>query len=148
MALSAADIRTYAKDDPSLNYLLETRLQSSDALIELAMRLAVDDFNSLAPSFQYQLENFPSDTVLLYGTLHHLSNGEAERQLRNQVTYSAQGVNAGIDDKFQQYNALAQYYRGLFDSRSKELKIYLNAMAAWGGSMSPYSLLNQYQYRD
>ena len=40
------DIRIYARDIPELNILLEGRLQSPDELVELAMRLAAEDFNA------------------------------------------------------------------------------------------------------
>jgi len=145
--LSVADIRLYAKDDAALNVLLQGQYQSSDELIELAMRLAANDFNAVPPISQYTLESFPSDTILLYGTLHHLANGEAERQLRNNVNYNAQGLNAGIDDKFAQYNTLAQYYKQLFEQRIKEFKVQQNMDKAWGGSFSPYAGLNEWKFR-
>ncbi len=145
--LTVADVRLYAKDDAALNVLLEGRFQSEDSLIELAMKLAVNDFNVVPPISSYAIKTFPSDTVLMYGTLHHLANGEAERQLRNNVTYNAQGLNAGIDDKFQHYNQLALYYKQLFEAKIKELKTQQNLEQAWGGSFSPYAGLNEYKFR-
>lgn len=145
--LTAADVRLYAKDDAAMNVLLQGRYQSEDALIELALRLAVNDFNVVPPISSYEVKNFPSDTMLMYGTLHHLANGEAERQLRNQVTYNAQGLNAQIDDKYQQYNQLAMYYKQLFEAKIKEMKIQQNLEKAWGGSFSPYAGLNEYKFR-
>lgn len=145
--LTAADVRLYAKDDAAMNVLLQGRYQSEDALIELALRLAVNDFNVVPPISSYAVDNFPSDTMLMYGTLHHLANGEAERQLRNQVTYNAQGLNAQIDDKYQQYNQLAMYYKQLFEAKIKEMKIQQNLEKAWGGSFSPYAGLNEYKFR-
>ena len=145
--LTIEDVRLYAKDKPELNILLEGAHQSSDELIALAMRLAADDFNVVPPISTYATDNFPSDTVLLYGTLHHLANGEAERQLRNNVNYNAQGLNAGIDDKFPQYNQLAQYYKQLFEAKIKELKVQQNMEQAWGGRFSPYAGLNEWKFR-
>lgn len=145
--LTVADVRLYAKDDAALNVLLEGKYQSSDEIIELAMKLAANDFNIVPPTSVYTVSNFPSDTVLLYGTLHHLANGEAERQLRNNVTYNAQGLNAGIDDKFPQYNQLASYYKQLFEQKIKELKVQQNMEEAWGGKFSPYSYINTWRYR-
>lgn len=148
MALTIDDIRTYCKDIPPMNDLLEGNLQSSDELITLAMRLTVNDFNVVPPVSSHTISNFPSDTIMIYGVLHHLCNAEAERQLRNQVTYSAQGLNAGIDDKFEQYNRLAAYYKGLFDQKNSEYKAYQNLDSAWGGSLSPYSFINEWQFRN
>lgn len=147
MALSVADIRLYCKDIEPMNVLLEGRLQSSDELIMFCMKLACNDFNIVPPVGKATVAKFPSDTIMLYGTLHHLCNAEAERQLRNQATYSAQGLNAGIDDKFEQYNRLAAYYKQLFDQKIAEYKQYQNLDKAWGGSGSPYAYLNEYNFR-
>lgn len=146
--LSVADVRLYAKDDALLNKLLKGEYQSSDELVELAMKLAVNDFNVVPPLSCYSREDFPSDTVLMYGILHHLCNAEAERQLRNNVNYNAQGLNAGIDDKFEQYNRLALYYKQLFDAGISAMKTQQNMEKAWGGSWSPYAALNEYRFRD
>jgi len=144
MALSTEEIRQYTKDMPELNVLLEGELQSGEPALELAIKLAVDDFNAEQPLSHYTVANFPSDTVLMYGVLHHLCVGEAERQLRNQVSYNAQGLNAGLDDKFEQYNRLAMFYRQMFESKAGKLKQALNIASAWGGMSSPYARLDGY----
>lgn len=147
--LTVSDIYTYTKDDTDLNVLLEGNLESSNELIELAMKLTVNDFNAVIPVTQYTVDAFPNDTILLFGTLHHLANSEAARQLRNQVNFNAQGmVNTGIDDKHQQYNALALYYRQLYDTRVKEYKAFINTELAWGESFSPYIGINPYVFRN
>ena len=145
--LTASEVRSYMKDDPQLNILLEGELQSSDNLIDLCKRMAIDDFNARAPLTDFTEEDFPNVTILLYGVLHHLTNSEAERQLRNQVTYNAQGLQAGIDDKHQVYNNLAQYYKQMFEQKIQEFKRYLNMEDAWGEIYSPYGFLNQYQFK-
>lgn len=148
MALTIEDIRTYVKDMPYYNVLLRGNPQSSDKLIELAMRLTVSDFNAVPPVMNYTLENFPVDGIMLYGVLYHLAISEAERQLRNQVDYAMQGLTTAIDNKFPQYQQLASYYKGLFDQNISSFKTYVNQEEAWGGSWSPYAVINEYQYRD
>jgi hypothetical protein len=148
MPITASDIRTYVKDREDLNVLLEGDLQSDTNLIELAMKMAVSDFNAIAPLTSMILETFPNDAVLLYGTLHHLANGEAEKQLRNNVNFSAQGMQASLDDKQPSYTGLAQYYKQMFDQRSKEYKQALNTAAAWGESFSPYAGINDHNFRN
>lgn len=145
--LTLDDLRIYTRDIPELNILLEGNEQSPDELIALAMRLTVSDFNAFAPLTHFSVKDFPSDTVLLYGTLMHLANAESERQLRNQVNYNAQGLVAGIDDKSALYQNLADRYRSLFESKMREYKIYINNEDAWGGISSPYSGINQYRTR-
>ena len=131
----------------TIDDVLRGKLQSSDELIMLAMRLATNDYNLVPPLTNVSVDSFPSDTMFMYGILHHLCNAEAERQLRNNVNYSAQGLNAGIDDKFEQYNRLAAYYKQLFDQKVTENKTYQNMDRAWGGSASPYACINEYNYR-
>lgn len=149
MSLTIEDIRTYVKDMPQFNILLRGNPQSSDRLINLALELSVSDFNTTPPvTTKYTVENFPESGILIYGVLHHLANAEAERQLRNQVDYSLQGLQTAIDNKFPQYNQLAQYYKGLFEQRIGAYKTYKNQEDAWGGEFSPYAAINQYLFRD
>ena len=130
-----------------MNILLNSEVQSSEPLILLAMRLAVSMFNGVTPITYFSTTDFPNDTVLLYGTLHHLANGEAERQLRNQIDFTTQGLNVGVDNKYSQYSGLATMYRQLFDTETKALKAYINAENAWGESYSPYSNINEFNFR-
>ena len=147
MTLTAEDIRAYLKDDQEFNILLEGEVQSRDALVELAARLAVSDFNAIPPMSGYSTEDFPNESTLLYGILYHLATGEAERQLRNNVNFNSQGIQVSIDDKYQAYQTLAQFYKTLFDQRAKELKQHLNTAAAWGESFSPYIGINDHNFR-
>ena len=147
MPITVDDIRLYTKDIPEFNILLEGQSQSSDDLIELAMRLTVSDVNAFAPVTSFTVETFPNDTVLLYGVLMHLANSESERQLRNQVNYNAQGLSAGIDDKTQVYQMLADRYRSIFSEKLTQYKIFLNNENAWGEQLSPYAAINQYRFR-
>jgi len=148
MSLTPEQIRSYVKDDPLFNHLLDNTIQSKNPLITLCLELTVDDYNkTIGYTTTYTLETFPSKTCLLYGTLYHLANGEAERHLRNNVNYSAQGINAALDDKYQQYNQLSQYYYKLFRSKAIEAKKAANIKAAWGGEESPYSGLPEAHFR-
>jgi hypothetical protein len=147
MAVSIDDIRVYTKDIPELNILLEGEEQSSEDLILLAERLTVSDFNSLPPMTVFQVKNFPSDVVLLYGILYHLAVSESEKQLRNQVTFQTQGMHASIDDKHSVYLQLAQTYKAMFTAQAKEMKQQMNMSAAWGGSFSPYIYINDLDFK-
>ena len=148
MPLTAADVHLYSKDTPAFNILLEGEEQSSPELIALAMRMAVSSFNAAPPFTSYSVENFPSDALLMDGTLYCLANGEAERQLRNQIGFSIQGGQASIDDKYNQYLSLATFYKTLFDQKTAALKQHLNTEAAWGENYSPYIAINDFDFRD
>lgn len=147
--LTPAQIRLYIKDVDVLNKLLDGHIQNIDELIELAKSLTVNYANIVPPKTSYTVENFPSDTVMLYGVLHHLANGEAERNLRNNVNYQAQGLATEIDNKYQEYSQLAQYYKQLFDQQLGQIKQYENQEQAWGGAYSPYATTPHcWEYRD
>ena len=148
MALTPADIQVYTKDLPEFNILLEGEEQSDYELIALAMRLAVSEFNSMSPVSAFTVENFPNEYILLQGTLYCLANSEAERQLRNQVSFNTQGGQASIDDKHQQYLSLAAFYKSAFDVKAQAFKQYLNVEEAWGENYSPYIGINDFNYRN
>lgn len=147
MALTPEKVRAYVKDDEYANALLEGELQSDDTLIELAMEMAISDFNSMAPVTAFTVDNFPSLSILLRGTLYHLAMGESERQLRNQISFSAQGLTSEVDNKADQYQRLAGHYWQLFQSQAQPFKVQANIQAAWGTALSPYSLLTETEYR-
>ena len=147
MSLTAEKIRKLIKDESDLNILLEHTLQSGDPLIESAIEMAVSDFNALPPiGTNYSAANIPSISILFHGVLYYLMNSEAQRQLRNQVTYTAQGLSAPLDDKFQQYLHLAQFYKQLFESHASRLKQAINMSNAWGHISSPYVNINENEY--
>lgn len=148
MALTPVDIQVYTKDLPEFNVLLEGEEQSDYDLITLAMKMAVSEFNGIPPVSTFSVENFPNDSLLLHGTLYCLANSEAERQLRNQVTFNTQGGQASIDDKYQQYLSLATFYKALFDPKAQALKQYINVENAWGENYSPYIGINDFNFRN
>lgn len=147
MPITVDDILNYVKDKTEFNILLQGENQSTPELVELCMRLTVDTFNGVTPVTNYTITDFPNSAIMLYGTLHHLAIGEAERHLRNQIDFSAQGLNVAIDNKASTYQALSTYYRGLFDSETKSFKMYLNTEEAWGESFSPYARINDFLFR-
>jgi len=147
MALTVDNIREYAKDKAELNILLDNTEQSSDVIIQTAMELTIPLYDVIQPISKTTLETFPNDYLLLLGTLYHLCNTEAERQLRNHANYNAQGLNAGIDDKSQMYQQLASMYLTQFTSMSQALKQSLNIADAWGSAPSPYTALHTWRFR-
>jgi predicted chitinase len=147
MALTANQIRVMLKDKPSLNILLQNELQSDNELINEAIDDVVDVFNWTPPILEkVTLGNFPSRSILFLGVAWKLAQAEAERQLRNNVNYSAQGLNAGIDDKFGMYHQLAADYEARFTQATQAYKQAANIAAAWGESFSPYEPLGGMRY--
>ncbi len=147
MALTVADIRLYLKDTTEFNLLLEGDYQSSTELITLAMTFAAMDYNITPPLLgEVTPESFPNDSLLLLGVKAHLASSEAERQLRNQINHSAQGLQTGIDDKQPQYSQLAQTYKMNYLNLVAKYKQAVNMDAAWGSVSSPYAQLPDERY--
>lgn len=146
--LTAEKIRLRLKDTPAANILLRGELQNEDELIAEAMEFVVDMYNITPPIIEnVTITNFPNNALMFLGVVWQLAAGEAERQLRNNVNYSAQGLNAGIDDKFQLYNQLAEQYRIQFMTAVGPVKQAVNMSNAWGEVLSPYSAIEDVGFR-
>ena len=147
MAVTVDTIREYVRDKAELNVLLDNTEQSPDTLITLVLEMTVQLFNNIQPVSKHTLVGFPNDFLLIIGTLYHLCNSEAERQLRNQINFNAQGLNAGIDDKTQLYQQLAGVYLQQFTQLSQAIKQSANIDDAWGTISSPYDALHTWRFR-
>ena len=147
MALTVDEIRLCVKDNPFLNILLEGDLQSSDELIAFAMKMAVSEFNGIPPMSQFSAADFPSDHILLDGTLYRLCMSESERQLRNNIDFSGQGLQAGLDNKYRDYMEMAKYYKDAFYQAAQSFKINANTEQAWDGMHSPYAAIFESNFR-
>lgn len=146
-ALSIQEIRVFTKDLPEYNFLSQGSEESSAELIELALEGAVNFFNQISPVTNYTVDNFPNKIILLNGVCWLLAMAEMNNQVRNQISYSAQGLTAGINDKAPLYQALATMYKENFLSGAQEFKRYINMADAWGSVSSPYIAINTADFR-
>jgi hypothetical protein len=138
--VTIADIRTYMRDIAGRNDLLN-RVEFQDTEIVSAMRIAIDMFNAIPPLTIVSGIPLSARFVLLAGTAATLLTSEAMAQVRNQLNYSDNGLHVGVDDKMAPYQALAGEQRALFDSYARDIKIAMNAEAAYGGAHSGYITL-------
>lgn len=145
--ISIQDIRVFTKDLPEYNFLSQGTEESTAELIDLCADLAIEYFNHVAPVTNYTIETFPHKGLLMQGICWQLAMAEMQNQVRNQVTYSAQGLTAGINDKAQLYFQLAEMFKANFLNGAKEFKQFINISQAWGGSSSPYIAINTGNYR-
>ena len=143
--LTTDDVRTYIGDRPELNRLLD-REEFSQKQIDLAMKLAVAEFNEVPPLSQFEVEGFPYIHVLLVGTVYHLFFGGGILRSRNRLAYQTNGVNiddeAHADIELQMANAL----KGEFHSMTNDIKIQLNVAQGWSNIPSEY--MRPSYYRD
>lgn len=135
-------VRSYMRDMPELNRLTQGE-ESSNRMIAWAILDALDDFNTTGHLTNYQLHNFPSQSVLLRGTVITLLESIGLLQTRNQLTFSDGGIQVGISDKSPLIMSWIQMFKGSYEKRKADLKIVLNIESAWGGGVSSeYAWLN------
>lgn len=140
-------VRAKLRDYPELNRLIEGR-ETSDREIAFAMMETVDDFNTTPPLIgSFTIENFPSTSLLIRGTIINVLESVGLLQTRNQMSYSdGQGVGVGISDKTPMLLNWIQLYQGQYEQKKFRLKQALNLNGALngGGVPSEYVLINGY----
>ena len=124
-------VRGYLKDIPELNTLLDQRW--SDGEIETAINLAIDSFNTLPPlTGNVDIYTFPSQSLLLLGTVWHLCEMASLHETSNQFAYNAGGLSIQDKDKGGAYQSLAEKYRQLFERNATRIKYAVNTKQGWG----------------
>ena len=140
-------VRAKLRDHPELNRLIEGR-ETSDREIAFAVMEAIDDFNTTPPLIgNYNIDNFPSISLLIRGTVINVLESVGLLQTRNQMSYSdGQGVGVGISDKTPLLMNWIQLYQGQYEQKKFRLKqaINLNGALNGGGVPSEYVLINGY----
>lgn len=129
--LTPAEIKTFIQDFPQNNYLLDG-VEFSDSQLSLCIELAIDDFNRMTPISKYNILSFPSKSILLYGSLGHLFNGQMALLGRNTMSYSDGGIQIPIEERMQLYQQMATMYSDIFRDSSLKFKITLNMESGWG----------------
>jgi len=138
-------LRLFLNDTPELNRLIRTQ-ESDDAKLDLALLLAVDDYNITAPLLgNVQVWNFPSMFMLIYGASIQVLRSAGLLQSRNELAYSSGGVSVRIFDKTQLYQSWIAQFVAEYELKKRNFKMALNIDAALaGGVSSEYSILNYF----
>lgn len=136
--LEVEEVQIYIQDIAEKNHLLDTE-EFSEIMIELAMELAVSEFNMIPPTSSYKTIDFPNKALLLSGTLYKLFAGQAALLFRNHMSYSDGGLIIPVEERGQFYQSLASMYQADFTNGAKMLKIYNNIESGWGEVRSDYS---------
>lgn len=140
-------LRLFLNDTPELNRLIR-REESDDDDLDLAIRLAISDYNITAPPLaEVSIVDFPSIWLLIYGSTIQVLRSKGLLQSRNELVYSSGGVSVRMFDKTQLYQSwIAQFFAD-YETKKKHYKISLNvtsAMAAQIGVQSEYDVLGYY----
>ena len=138
-------LRLFLNDTPELNRLIR-REESDDTKLDLALDMAVDDYNITPPLLQsHVVANFPSLYLLIYGATIQVLRSAGMLQSRNELAYSSGGVSVRIFDKTQLYQSWITQFVAEYERKKQNFKISANinnAMAA--GVSSEYSILNYF----
>ena len=136
--LTVDEVREFIADYPVNNYLIDGK-EFSDTRIAFCQTLAINDFNSMSPKTNFTDSTFPSKSVLLYGTLFHMFNGQKALLARNTMNYSDGGLQIPIEERYELYNSMAAQFGQLFQDQAQKLKINLNMENGWGNVKSDES---------
>ena len=138
-------LRLFLNDTPQLNRLIR-RQESDDQKLDLAIRLAIDDYNITAPPLApVSVVNFPSIWLLIYGSVIQVLRSNGLLQSRNELVYSSGGVSVRIFDKTQLYQSWIIQFVAEYERKKKNFKIAANVNSSLaGGVSSEYSILNYF----
>jgi hypothetical protein len=140
-------IRAKLRDFPELNRLVEGH-ETSDREIAFAIMEAIDDFNTSPPLIgSYSIDNFPSISLLIRGSIINVLESVGLLQTRNQMNYSdGQGVQVGVSDKTPMLMNWINLYTQSYEQKKFRLKQAINLGSALNGAGVPseYSLVNGY----
>lgn len=130
--LSVLEIREFVSDYAQNNLLLDKE-EFSDTFISLCRDLAVSSYNEIPPLSIVTIQNFPSKSTLLWGTLYHMYSGKSALLARNTLSYSDGGVSVAVEERAALYFSLAQNALSQFESSAAKMKVYFNMNSGWGG---------------
>lgn len=145
-AATAADfrnkIRAYIRDTPAANALLDGE-ETPDLLIDFALDLALDDFNTSPPLIgSFKLRNHPSQSIILIGAIIWILQSAGLQQSRNQLDYASGGITVASSNKTPLYQSWLNIFMQAYESKKANLKKSLNAEMAYGGVASEYTQVN------
>lgn len=138
--LSVTEVSEYIRDESSNNHLLDGK-EFTDTVINLAIKLAISEFNSMPPVGSVDIYNFPSKAILMSGTLYKMFAGQAALLARNTMSYSDGGLQIPVEERFQLYTTLSEMYRQDFMNSARALKTQANLESGWGGVSSDYNTM-------
>lgn len=134
--------REFIRDKPDLNALLDS-VETSDFLIEMARDLTIDDFNNTPPLIgSFQFSTFPSDHLLLMGTIIEILKSAGLLQSRNQLDYVEGGLSVQTSNKTPLYQSWISMLMQEYEQKKAMLKKSTNAESAYGGVSSEYVQVN------
>lgn len=141
--LSPEEVQEFIQDRVEKNHLLDGN-EFQPTQINLAIELAIGEFNMYTPVSAFNTYSFPNKSLLMFGTLAKLFAGQAALLARNHMSYSDGGISVPVEERAQLYQSLAAMYQQSFESMGKAWKIQDNIDNGWGGVSSDYAAFPLY----
>lgn len=125
------EVRAFMRDFDELNRLISGE-ESSDRMVQFAITLALDEWNTTPPLTGHSLSNFPSRGLLLYLTVIHLLTSVGILKSRNSFAYSDGGFTVQTEEHDTRYQRWIQLFRTAGPvANMQKLKISLNIVGGW-----------------
>ena len=135
-------LRKFLRDIDELNKLLD-RKETSDNQLELALDMALDDWNMTPPPlYMVDYTNFPSPNMLIRGATIQVLTSAGILYSRNKLDYSDGGITVRVSDQAQEYMAWLNMIANDYERKKLELKKSINLAMCWGNVFSEYSQIN------
>lgn len=127
-------IRFYLSDSDETNLLLGEE-ESSDARIALAMQQTIEDFYAFDPrKYAYTVDNFPSPSILINGSVIHLLRMAGILHSRNTIPYQAGGLSVQLWNKQKDYMSWVNHMQQEYFTMRAALIKQINIKCAMSGA--------------
>ena len=135
-------VRTWMKDFAHKNQLIVGE-EADDKALVVYLEMAIDDFNNATtPRTSFRIDNFPSYSLLVWGTVIQALLGESLLQIRNRLNYTDGGITVATSDKAGDYAAAVQQLAVMYEQKKRDVKTEWNVDQAWGNVPSEYATVD------
>ena len=138
-------LRLFLNDTAELNRLIRQE-ESDDPHLDLALALAVDDYNVTSPPItRVTIDSYPSLWLLMHGAAIEILKMAGLLQSRNELNYSSGGVTVRTFDKTEHYQRWISMFLQEYERKKLNYKIAANVAAGMGGGVnSEYNTISWY----
>lgn len=131
-------LRLFLRDTPELNRLIGKQ-ESDDDLLQFAIEMAIDDWNTTAPILgNTTISNFPSLYLLMTAATIQVLKMQGLYQSRNELNYNSGGSSFVRSNKTNYYQSWMLNFANEYELKKRNLKIFQNVERGWGGVASEY----------
>jgi len=143
-------IRRRLVDYSSVNTLTNA-VEVKDEEIKNAIEDTIDRFNSMSPPIGNRtIDDFPSQDLLIIGSMSRILESSAILHARNRMPYSAGGMNVDTHSMTTFYAQKSQELWQKFEIQADEIKQRINLSGVSGSPMglgSSYGVMSWYNKR-